>query len=75
MNSQFTAEDGTEMTFELVDDSYGCQQFKVSAPGQIARTTTLVGANTEQHYKTLCTLLAWGIPHLERLEEYNSVER
>ena len=70
MSRQFIAEDDTEMTFEMVKEILGCQQFKItieSQPPPLPRSITLVGVDTEAHYKTLEILLAWGIPHFERL--------
>ena len=66
----FVAEDGTEMTFEMVKEISGCQQFKItieSQPPPLPRSITLVGLDTEVHYDTLEILLAWGMAHFERL--------
>lgn len=70
MPRHFTAEDGTEMTFEMVEEIQGCQQFRItieSQPPPHPRSITLVELDTEAHYKTLEILLAWGVPHFERL--------
>jgi len=66
MAKKFTATDGTEMTFEMVEDIFGCQRFKITVEGHVDRAMTLVGPDTEEHYKTLETLLAWGASHLDR---------
>ena len=66
----FVAEDGTKMTFEMVKETLGCQQFKItigSQPPPLPRSITLVGLDTEVHYKTLEILLTWGVSHFERL--------
>ena len=70
MPKQFTAEDGTKMAFEMVKKILGCQQFEITIEGQpppSPRSITLAGLDTEAHYKTLEILLAWGMPHFERL--------
>ena len=38
----FTADDGTEMTFEMVEEIFGCQRFKIMVKGQPARSMILV---------------------------------
>ena len=75
MSRQFKAEDGTEMTFEMVKEILGCQQFEITIKSQPSRSITLVGLDTEAHYKTLEILLAWGMPHFKRLESFNDYQR
>lgn len=68
MSLQFKAEDNTKMTFEMVKEISGCQQFKITIESQPSRSITLVGLDTEAHYKTLEILLAWGMCHLKDFE-------
>ena len=73
MNHFFTAEDGTEMTFEMVKEIFGCQQFKVMVEGQADRSMIFVGPDTKSHCKTLEILLAWGMIHFERLDLWKAI--
>lgn len=63
----FIAEDNTEMTFEFVNEIFGCQRFKITVEGQPERLMVLSGADTQSHYKTLEILLAWGMHHFNSL--------
>ena len=63
----FIAEDGTKMTFEMVEEVFSCQRFKIMVEGQATRSITLAGVNTKQHYRVLEILLAWGICRFEDL--------
>ncbi len=75
MSHYFTANDNTEMVFELIDEAQGCQQFKIIVKGQPTRVIRLTGLDTEVHYKTLEILLAWGMCHFKRLKFWiDSVE-
>lgn len=38
----FMADDGTEMTFEMVEEIFGCQRFKIMVKDQPTRTMILV---------------------------------
>lgn len=73
---KFIAEDGTEMTFEMVEGVFGCQRFKIMVEGQITRSITLAGTDTKQHHKVLEILLAWGMVRFEDLTPWiDSVEQ
>jgi len=76
MGRRFTAEDKTEMTFELVEEIDGCRRFKISVKGHLDRLMVLVDNNKglEASYNTLEIQLAWGINYFESLPVYtNSV--
>lgn len=61
----FTATDGTKMTFELIKSFEGCQKFKIMVEGQKDRSVAFAGMNTEKNYRTLEILFAPGITYLE----------
>ncbi len=70
----FIAEDGTEMTIEMVEEGKELgnryKRFKVTVDGQAAREIVLAGAtsnNLEHNYGTIQILLAWGMSAFERL--------
>lgn len=73
---KFTAEDGTQMTFEMVEEILDCQRFRIHVDGQEDRSMTLVNSDTIDHYKTLEILCAWGMGHFNRLPLWkDSVEQ
>ena len=65
---KFTAEDNTQMTFEMVEEAFGCQRFRICIDGQKDRSITFVGLDTKAHYKTLKILCAGGMHHFNQLE-------
>jgi len=77
MPRYFTAEDGTEMAFQFVEEIEGCRRFKISIDGQTDRLMVLAkgGWNINYAYNTLEILLVWGMSHFEKLPLWtNSVE-
>ena len=71
---KFIAEDGTEMTFELVEEIEGCRRFKISVEGCLDRLMVLVDNNKglEAAYNTLGIQLTWGMYHFESLPVYTN---
>ena len=79
MPRYFTAEDETEMTFQLVEEIEGCRRFKISVDNQTDRLMLLVKSECdrgiEDAYNTLEILLTWGMIHFKELPLWtNSVE-
>ena len=78
MPKQFTAEDGTEMTFEMVEEIQGnhlgpIQVYTIKVNGQDTKEVVLFGTDTERHFKTLEVLLAWGMSHFNDLSTWEGL--
>ncbi|KKM03613.1 hypothetical protein LCGC14_1772740 [marine sediment metagenome] len=71
---RFVAEDGTEMTIEMVEEGeelfHRFKRFRVTVNGQAAREIVLAGATTnnlDHNYGTIQICLKWGMSDFERL--------
>ena len=69
----FKADDGTLLTFELAEEAFGCQRFKITAEGEdTVKAFTLGREDEEANYKALTIMLKYGMFDFKNLKPWSS---